>query len=530
MTLQSITMNEHPPEERPTRPGDEPRPRRGRLLILLGPLAFLLVEAFVRPGSGGPDDLFSGSPGASAAATRHALAVTAWVAVWWVTEALPIAVTSLLPLVLLPLLGLGTPAEVSREYGNEILFLFLGGLLIAEALETTGLHERIAHRIVGVFGRERRRLVLGYMIATAFLSMWISNTATAVMMLPIALAVLNQRTDRADESPLAPPGTAHDSEPRFAVALLLGIAYAANIGGFGTPIGSPPTVVFQSIYEQKTGEVIGFARWMLFGVPLILALIPLTWWALVRRLAPGEMVELPEARTTGPLTRDQRIVGITFATAAALWLTRTGLGPLPGWGSMLAERGLVVADSTVAIVAAIALFCARGANGDPILSWTKSSPRLPWGVLILMGAGFALSAAFDRSGLTLWIGQGIATVGQFGAPDAALFAALLVTIVAASIFITEFASNTASASILLPIVFGASAALGEDRFPPDLLMVACALACTAGFAMPAGTPPNALVFGTGRVPIQRFVQFGLLIDACALVAIVLLVGGWYALR
>ncbi len=506
--------------------------------ILAGPLVFVLIEWLVRPDLSSSAGLASGlPPGATSASARHALAATAWIATWWVIEAIPIAVTSLLPLVLLPLLGLGTVAEVSRPYGSSILFLFLGGLLIAQAMESTGLHERIARRIIRLFGRDRRRLVLGYMLATAGLSMWISNTATAVMMLPIALAVLGPRV----EDPPGSHGGADGHDSAFEVALLLGIAYAANIGGFGTPIGSPPTVVFQTIYEQKTGESIGFAEWMLYGVPLIVLLLPVTWWVLVRGVQPGPLGAdraeagkpsgAPDARAAAlGMTRDQRTVLVVFLSAAVLWLTRSGLGPLPSWGVALGRAGAHVGDSTVAIAAAILLFCLRGSSGAPILTWSRACPRLPWGVLLLMGAGFALSGAFDSSGLTLWMGQGIARVGELGFQDTTLFFLLVAVIGATSIVVTEFASNTASAAILLPIIFGASAALGRDRFPADLLMVGCALACTPGFAMPAGTPPNALVFGTERVSIRRFVRFGLLIDALALLLIIALMGAWYLLR
>ncbi len=489
--------------------------------IALGPIAFAAVELFVRPSLGGSGSDLQGGlievpAGASALLARHALAATCWIAVWWITEALPIAVTSLLPLALFPILQLGSPAEVSGAYANEIVFLFLGGLLLAQAMERTGLHRRIALAIVGVFGNQPRSLVLGFMVATAALSMWISNTATTVMMIPVALAVLDSRE----------AGPSQSTDRPFAIALLLGIAFAANIGGFGTPIGSPPTIVFQSIYQQKTGDTVSFGEWMLYGVPLIMVMLPTTWWILVRGL-PARLegdVERPVEKS--PMTSDERTVAVAFGVAAFLWLTRGGFGPVVGWGTLLERIGIDVRDSTVAIGVVIALFVVSVGRRGKILDWDDASAKLPWGVLILLGAGFAISSAFDRSGLTLWIGQWIAGVGHLGVPDALLFPLLLTAIVIVSIVVTEFASNTASAGILLPVVFGASAALGEEQFPAKLLMIGCALACTAGFAMPAGTPPNALAFATGRIPIQRFVRVGLMVDAVGLILIVLLILLW----
>lgn len=494
-------------------------PRRW-LLLALGPALFALVELLFRPTLALAPELAAVHPGASPVLVRHALACTAWIAAWWFTEAIPIPATSLLPLVLFPLLGLGSTQDVAREYGHEIVFLFLGGLLLALAMERTGLHERVALGIARVFGRGRRALVLGFMVATATISLWISNTAAAVMLLPVALAVLGsiEREERGG-------GRDHDA---FGVALLLGIAFAANIGGLGTPLGSPPNIVFQSLWRAKTGEEIGFLAWMLYGVPIVLLMLPATWWLLVRRLpadAPAPRAALPALL---PPTRDQRWVRTVFLVTAALWITRGDLGFVQGWGARLAEHGLLLHDSTVAVAAALVLFVVPGRDGSPILDWSVA-PRLPWGVLLLMGAGFAISRAFDSSGLTLWIGSRLEGFGRLPLDETALFVVLLLAITAVSIAVTEFASNTASASILLPIVFGVCAALGPERFPPHLLMIACALACTSGFAVPAGTPPNALVFATGLIPIRRFVRIGLLIDLLALLLIVLTLGARHLL-
>jgi len=255
----------------------------------------------------------------------------------------------------------------------------------------------------------------------------------------------------------------------------------------------------------------------------VLLMLPATWWLLVRRLpadAPAPRTVLP---ALGPPTREQRWVRTVFFVTAALWITRGDFGALQGWGARLAEHGLLLRDSSVAVAAALVLFVAPGRDGRPILDWSVA-PRLPWGVLLLMGAGFAISQAFDTSGLTLWIGSRLEGFGRLPLDETLLFVVLLTAIAAVSIAVTEFASNTASASILLPVVFGVCTALGPERFPPELLMVACALACTTGFAVPAGTPPNALVFATERISIRRFVRVGLLVDLLALLLIVLTLG------
>jgi sodium-dependent dicarboxylate transporter 2/3/5 len=382
--------------------------------IALGPALFLLVELLFRPELLLTPELAASHPLATAAAVTHALAATLWIAAWWFTEAVPIPVTSLLPLVLFPLLGLGSAADVSRQYAHEIIFLFLGGLLLAAAMERTGLHERIALRIIGLFGRGRRALVLGFMVATAVMSMWVSNTATTVMLLPVALAVLHGAGD--DD------GRSLDSA--FPVALLLGIAFAANIGGLGTPIGSPPNIIFQSVYREKTGLEVSFGEWMLYGVPLVLVLLPLTWLYLVRGFEKGSPAEAPSLPIVGRMTAAQRWVMLLFFVTASLWITRGNFGAVQGWGSRLAQHGIHLKDSSVAIAAAILLFIVPGDHRKPVLDWSVA-PRLPWGVLLLMGAGFAISKSFDVSGLTFWIGGAIEGFGDLEWNETLLLAAWL---------------------------------------------------------------------------------------------------------
>lgn len=472
--------------------------------LVAGPLLFFVTRWVAGP------DLGAGSTGGAMGA-GDALACTIWIAIWWMTEAIPVALTSLLPLVLFPLTGLASPSSVAKAYGDDVVFLFLGGLLLAQCMVETGLHRRIAMRIVAAFGRRPRRLVLGLMVATAGLSMWLSNTATAVMMLPVALAIVGASGE----------GQGKKDAP-FAVAAVLGIAFAANIGGLGTPIGSPPAALFQSVYRSKTGLEFGFAQWMLFGVPLIVMLLPITWWWLTRSLEDTEIAaaETPAEKT--PLSSAERWTAGVCASAACLWVTRTGLGPLSGWGALAESHGVMATDATVAVAAVIFLASISAHRGLGIMNWEATVRVLPWGVLLLMRAGFAISDTFDRSGLTAWFGDGIAQLSRANVPRALLFPMVLSAVVALSLVVTEFASNTASASLLLPVVFSAAMAAPAGTVPPDLAMIGCALAATTGFALPAGTPPNALAFATGRVSIRRFARMGVGVDLISGVLIVAL--------
>lgn len=476
------------------------RPRPSRALtvagvgLVAGPLLFLITWWLAGPGLGATN--VGEATGAGAA-----LACTIWIAVWWMTEAIPVALTSLLPLVLFPLTGLASPPSVAKAYGDDVVFLFLGGLLLAQCMVDTGLHRRIAMGIVAAFGRRPRRLVLGLMVATAGLSMWLSNTATAVMMLPVALAIVG-----------ASGKSMGERDAPFAVAAVLGIAFAANIGGLGTPIGSPPAALFQSVYRSKTGLEFGFAQWMLYGVPLIVVLLPITWWWLTRDLEDTEIPAAETAPEKTPLCSAERWTASVCASAACLWVTRTGLGPIQGWGPFAESHGIMATDATVAVAAVILLASISAIRGLGILNWESTVRVLPWGVLLLMGAGFAISDTFDRSGLTAWMGGGIARLSHADVPNALLFPLVLSGVVALSLVVTEFASNTASASLLLPVVFSAAIAAPEGAVPPDLAMIGCALAATTGFALPAGTPPNALAFATGRVSIRRFARMGIGVD------------------
>ncbi|WP_237216407.1 SLC13 family permease [Falsiroseomonas oryziterrae] len=440
-------------------------------------------------------------------------AIAVLMAVWWVTEAIPIPVTGLLPLALFPTLGVATMAETSAPYADPLIFLFLGGFLIALGLERWNLHRRIALRVVSVVGTRPAALVGGFMLATAFLSMWVSNTATAVMMLPIGLSVI-ALLDR--------DGTGAGG---FATALLLGIAYAASIGGLATLIGTPPNALLAAFMGRTYGVEIGFAQWMAIGLPLTAALLLCAWLILTRiafalpraavagstKLIRGELAAL--GRLTGPEIR----VGLVFLAAATLWVARPALaGVLPAG----------VNDTVIAIAAGVLLFIVPAGAGTPagtaLLDWTAAK-RLPWGVLLLFGGGLSLAAVISKSGLAAWIGAGFAGLGAWPV----ILVVLLVT--AGIIFLTELTSNTATAAAFLPLMASVAPALAIDPF---LLTIPVALAASCAFMLPVATPPNAIVFGSGHLTVAQMARAGFLLNLAAIAAIVglvwLLVGPVFA--
>ncbi len=433
-------------------------------------------------------------------------AVAALMSIWWLTEALPIAVTALVPLVLLPALGAMDAGAISAPYANKTNFLFLGGLMIATAIERWGLHRRMALRVLAAFGDRPSRLVLGFMASTAMISAWISNAATTMMMLPIAVAVCDHVQSR---------------DPRvgklLSPILLVSVAYAATIGGLATIVGTPPNAVFVGMFTQMfpAAPPVSFISWMAFGVPIVLILVPLTWFYLVRIASQvatcrlGGDVDLvgAELAALGPMSRSERRVLVTFAGTALAWifLRPVDLGPfvVPGWSSLLPNPGFVD-DSTVAISAALALFClpAGDEKKSRLLDW-QTALRLPWGIVLLLGSGFALAEATTATGLAEWLGQRLAWVGS--APP---WIAIL-TVSIATCFATEFMNNTAIATIMLPIVAASAVAGGCD---PRLLMVPCTLAASLGFMMPNGTAPNAIVFAGGRLTVAFMARTGLAIN------------------
>jgi sodium-dependent dicarboxylate transporter 2/3/5 len=494
------------PEGRPATSGG----RVQAIGLLLGPAVFVGMLLLPPPS------------GLETTAWRVA-AVAALMALWWVTEAIPIPATGLLPLVLFPLLGIAPIGEAAAPYADPLIFLFLGGFLIALGLERWNLHRRIALGIVSAIGVRPGALVGGCMLATAFLSMWVSNTATAMMMLPIGMSVIGllQRDVRAAAGAAAPGGP-----DGFPTALLLGIAYGASVGGLATLIGTPPNALLAAFMRRTYGVEIGFAQWMLIGLPLVAVMLAMTWliltriaFALPREAIPGaaELIRR-EIAGLGPLTTPEWRVGLVFAGAALLWVVR------PLFGGVLPALN----DTTIAVAAGLLLFLVPAggptSRGAALMDW-ETAKRLPWGVLLLFGGGLSLAAAIGASGLADWIGAGFAALGQWPV----LLVVVLVT--AGIVFLTELTSNTAIAAAFLPLMASVAPALGADPF---LLTIPVALAASCAFMLPVATPPNAIVYGSGHLTVAQMARAGFLLNLAGIAAIVgltwLLVGPVFALR
>jgi len=421
-------------------------------------------------------------------------AVTVLCAVWWIFESLPLAATSLVPLAIFPLAGVLTEQQVATAYSNPIVLLFMGGFMLSKAAEASGAHGRIAQAMIATVGSTSgRRIVLGFMLATALCSMWISNTATALMMLPVALAVLE-----------------HDTTGKLGVPLLLGVAYSASIGGIVTPIGSPPNGVFLAVYRETTGQSIPFHQWMLVAGPIALLTLAAAWLILTWRLAgvPGVRFESGETWTTA-----QRRTLAVFCFAALAWITREI--PFGGWSGLLQSRLGVsrAGDTTVAIVAVIALFLIPNGEGKGkrLLDW-PTAVQIPWGILLLFGGGIGIAKAFESSGLSNSIG-GLVTAIQHW-PIVALVGAICL----GAALLTEVTSNTATSNVLLPVLAAAAAAA---HLQPMLLMVPATLAVSYAFMLPVATPPNAIVCGSGYVRIADMFRVGIVLDLVGVVIITL---------
>jgi len=439
-------------------------------------------------------------------AERNMLAITLLMAVWWMSEALPLAVTSLLPLVLYPILGIMKTNEVSPNYTHHLIFLFMGGFIIAIALQEWQLHRRFALYTISLLGSNPRRLILGFMLATAILSMWISNTATTIMMLPIAMAVIQQIREKNENSlPERFP---------FGTILMLGIAYSSSIGGIATLIGTPPNVVFSGIYGKYFPHLpeISFIRWMLFALPLAVLLFGALWFYLTRIVLhkkdlpkmEGKEFFAQKIRELGGLNGPQIWVLTLFTITAFLWVFRADLKlgnvTLPGWPHLFGLAGRIQ-DSTIAIGMAIFLFIIPVKDHEmkkTLLSW-KNLLELPWDILLLFGGGFALADGIQKTGLANFLGHHLTFLGNLP-----LFAMLLILALSVAL-LTEFTSNTAVATTILPIL----AALSIDlKMDPLLIMLPATVASSCAFMLPVSTPPNAIVFGSRYIPIKKMVRIG----------------------
>ena len=465
-------------------------------------------------------------------AAKLTAATAVLMAVWWMTEALPIPATALVPLVVFPVLNPEVGFDdVGASYGNNIIFLFMGGFMLALAMQRWNLHKRIALAIVGAIGTSPSLLILGFMIATGFISMWVSNTATAVMMLPIGVSVLVlvnrlrlEDAARKGEEPgegvdpeLEAEGSAGTASSavrsKFGTALMLGIAYAASIGSLATIIGTPPNALLAAHMSQEFGVTIGFGRWMVVGAPIAVVFLLIAWLLLTKVIFKPEISEIPggaemireERRGLGKISSGEVRVLSVFVLAALSWVFIPLIWQIAGAGDP------PIGDAGIAMVVALLLFVlpAGAARGVRLLDW-DAAVKLPWGVLLLFGGGLALSAQFSSSGLTEWIGEVTAGIG--GLP-----VVLIVAIVAAGIlFLTELTSNTATAATFLPVATAVAVGIGVD---PMLLAIPVALAATCAFMLPVATPPNAIAYGSGYVRIPQMAAAGLWLNLIGIVLI-----------
>lgn len=460
--------------------------------LYLGPILFFLT-------------LFLFDPDGLNDASRAVLATSLWIAIWWITEALPIAVTALLPIVLFPLSEGMDLASTSAAFGHKFIFLIMGGFIIAIAIEKWNLHKRIALNIIYFIGTDVKKIILGFMVATAFLSMWISNTATSVMMLPIGIVIIKQLKDN--------PKTDADENLIFGKALMLSIAYSASIGGIATLIGTPPNMVMAGILAQTYGYEISFLEWFIFGFPVMLLLLFICWWYLTRwafsfeqKSFPGGIEEISRLKNElGKISYEQKVVATVFASAGVCWISRSFL---------LQNIFPAIDDTIIAIFFALLLFVLNTKKGnDKILQWEEAI-KMPWGILLLYGGGMSLAKAFESSGLAIWIGNQMNAFGSFH-----LFF-LLILLVTAINFLTEVTSNLATTAMLLPVL--APIAIEFDLHP-FVLMAAAAVAASCAFMLPVATPPNAVVFGSGYLRIPDMVKKGFFLNLISILTIVLMV-------
>ncbi len=460
--------------------------------LIAGPTVFFLILFFFHPA------------GLSKEANA-VLASTAWVAIWWISEAMPIAVTALLPIILFPLTGGLSLEATTASFGDKYIFLYIGGFVLATAIEKWDLHKRIALSIINFIGTDVVKIILGFMIATAFMSMWISNTATAVMMLPIAISIVTQLQDN--------PATEVNENLIFGKALMLAIAYSASIGGIATLIGTPPNLVLAGVVKELYGIEITFAKWLVFGLPISVSLLIICWLYLTRvaftfrqREFPGGKAEVKkQLNELGNISFEEKIVLTVFVLTAVAWITRSFL---------IKQFVPAIDDTIIAMFAAVILFLIPAREkGKKIITWNEAV-KLPWGILLLFGGGMALAEGFQISGLAKWIG------GQLTLLEGVSILLLVLILIATVNFLTEITSNLATTAMLLPVL--APIALTIDVHP-FLLMVSATVAASCAFMLPVATPPNAVVFGAGYLRVPDMVKSGIWMNILSILYLTLIV-------
>lgn len=464
-----------------------------RFGLFLGPILFVLIILFFKP-----QDL--STEGVAI------LAATVWIAIWWITEAIPIAVTSLLPIILFPLTGGLGLSETTSSYGHKYVFLYIGGFMLAIAIERWNLHKRIALTVINFIGTDVKSIILGFMVATAFLSMWISNTATSVMMLPIGMAIVAQLRDN--------PNTIENENLIFGKMLMLAIAYSASIGGLATLIGTPPNLVFAGIVEETYGIEITFLQWIKIGLPISLVTLYICWQYLTgfafkfkQKSFPGGKEEIDrQLSSLGKMGYEEKIVLAVFVLTAFCWISR----------SFLLQKFMPNIDDTIiAIIAGLLLFIIPASRDKKraILLW-EEAVKLPWGILLLFGGGLALAQGFKASGLAVWIGE------QMTLLEGVSLILLLAVLVTAINLLTEITSNLATTAMMLPILAPLAIAIGVH---PYILMVGATLAASCAFMLPVATPPNAVVFGSGYLKISDMFRVGIWLNLMTIIMVILVV-------
>ena len=453
--------------------------------LVSGPLSFILVILFFHP------------EGLTLQANAI-IASTFWMAIWWITEAIPISITALLPIILFPLTGGLELSETTASYGHKYVFLYLGGFIIAIAMQKWNLHKRIALNIISFIGTNVIKIILGFMVATAFLSMWISNTATAVMMLPIAMAIVDQLKDN--------PDTIENENKIFGKALMLGIAYSASIGGISTLIGTPPNLILAGVVEETFGYEITFSTWFKFGFPISLILLFLCWKYLTgiafkfeQKSFPGGIKEIKkQLQKIGTISYEEKLVALIFTLTAIAWVTR----------DILKLIIPVIDDTIIVMISALIIFLLpTNDKKRRLINWEEAS-KLPWGILLLFGGGMALASGFKESGLALWIGT------QMTLLDGINLFLLLFVLIASVNFLTEITSNLATTAMLLPILYPMAMTIDVHPF---ILMVSAAVAASCAFMLPVATPPNAVVFGSGYLRIPDMVRVGIWMNVLSII-------------